>query len=142
MKKNRLMLFIGFRGDSFLPDVFRGIKWGAGKAYGKTMEKLGMSGFKTHVLQSLMDIDDIDDLREFYEKNRGKKSSSSLTMFCLTALSGQSHIQKHHNGTAEHRPHCCKIGIAASLRLGYHLLDHHEYHRACGKAQGIGKKRS
>lgn len=53
---------IGFNRDSYLADVFDGIRWGTASVFQQTMNVLKMKGLSVHILERLMDIDTFDDL--------------------------------------------------------------------------------
>jgi rSAM/selenodomain-associated transferase 1 len=61
---------IGFRSDSFLPETFRGLPWGTDTVLRKTTDILRNHRLRTHLLQSWRDIDTVEDLRHFFEKNK------------------------------------------------------------------------
>ena len=71
---------IGFRRDSFLPDVFKGISWGAETVFQETMARLEKGERTVHVLPVWHDVDRVDDLKELVKRNRNTKFRSSRTM--------------------------------------------------------------
>jgi rSAM/selenodomain-associated transferase 1 len=54
---------IGFKNTSFSPRVFDGIRWSTGAVFEKTLEILNGEGRTVHILQSLRDIDTVEDLK-------------------------------------------------------------------------------
>ena len=54
---------IGFKNKSFSPRVFDGIRLGTGSVFEETMKVLNREGLTVHVLNSLRDIDTVEDLR-------------------------------------------------------------------------------
>tara|TARA_Y100000310_G_C20702969_1_gene831806 strand:+ start:7137 stop:7793 length:657 start_codon:yes stop_codon:yes gene_type:complete len=68
---------LGFTKQSFIPEVFNGIDWSTEKVFEQTMKILLDHNKKVSLLQRWADIDTIDELKEFAEKNKNKES---LTM--------------------------------------------------------------
>ena len=66
---------IGFHRSSFLPETFKGIEWGTDMVLKKTIDILKRHRLTTHILRTWLDIDTIEDLRQFFEKNKN-------TSFC------------------------------------------------------------
>jgi hypothetical protein len=54
---------IGFRNETFSPNVFKGIPWSTGRVFENTMKILEQEGLTVHLLKPLRDIDTIEDLR-------------------------------------------------------------------------------
>jgi len=75
---------IGFRRDSFLPQIFEGIPWGTSTVFEQTMEIFHKNGYKVHTLPVLRDVDTIDDLRDLFDRNRNTEFFSSETMAYLS----------------------------------------------------------
>lgn len=48
---------IGFRKETFFPEVFTGITWSTGKVFEKSLAKLKKAGHKTYILPPWHDID-------------------------------------------------------------------------------------
>jgi rSAM/selenodomain-associated transferase 1 len=71
---------IGFKNNTFLPEIFEGIPWGADGVFKKTMERFRMSRCKVHLLPTWRDVDTSDDLRALVEKNRDTEFADSRTM--------------------------------------------------------------
>ena len=67
---------IGFRHDTFHPEIFRGIRWGSRQVLLETKERCLASGLKTSTLPILSDMDTLEDLRTFMKRNAGKQSYS------------------------------------------------------------------
>lgn len=77
---------IGFRNDSFLPQIFEGIPWGTSTVFEQTMEIFLRNNYKVHTLPILRDVDTIDDLRDLFDRNRNTEFISSKTMEYLSQL--------------------------------------------------------
>jgi rSAM/selenodomain-associated transferase 1 len=77
---------IGFRADTFYPDVFIDIPWDTDRVFGKTMRKLKSAGYKIHVLPEWTDIDDYRDLENFIKTNRKGKSIATHTLRYLRKI--------------------------------------------------------
>jgi len=76
---------IGFKKETFLPDIFRGIKWSTEGVFRETMAVFSHNGYKVHVLPKLRDIDRPEDLKAFYEESRKRKSRHSKTFSYLSS---------------------------------------------------------
>lgn len=77
---------IGFRSDSFLPQIFEGIPWGTSAVFEETMEIFRRNNCKVHTLPTLRDVDTIDDLRDLVDRSRNTEFISSETMAYLSQL--------------------------------------------------------
>jgi rSAM/selenodomain-associated transferase 1 len=75
---------MGFKKDTFLPEIFRGIHWGTDMVFAKTMEIFKKSDYRVHVLTKWRDVDRLDDLRALFDKNSNTEFSGSRTMIFLT----------------------------------------------------------
>ena len=73
---------IGFRIDSFTPEIFSNISWGTNKVFAETLQVFERSWTRVHILPVWRDMDTIDDLRDFTARNRktGLKSSRTLSL--------------------------------------------------------------
>ncbi len=61
---------IGFKKDSFTPEVFRDMPWGADTVLQQTSDRLQKHQRTIHLLPCWDDIDDLEDLKKFVERNR------------------------------------------------------------------------
>jgi len=75
---------IGFRSDSLLREAFRGIHWGTDTVLEKTTDTLRRHHLRTHLLRTWRDIDTVEDLKQFFEKNK-HTSTCPRTMTYLHA---------------------------------------------------------
>jgi len=71
---------IGFRHNSFLPEVFKGISWGTDTVLKDTLKILREKNYKAHFLPELRDVDTIEDLKALYERNKDTAFADSRTM--------------------------------------------------------------
>jgi len=71
---------IGFRHDSFLPEVFKGISWGTDTVLKDTLKILREKNCRAHFLPELHDVDTIEDLKALYERNKDTAFANSRTM--------------------------------------------------------------
>jgi glycosyltransferase A (GT-A) superfamily protein (DUF2064 family) len=55
---------IGFRRETFLPDVFQGKRWGERDVFESTMDDFAAARLKVHQLPKWRDVDDDDDLKD------------------------------------------------------------------------------
>ena len=79
---------IGFKNNSFLPDIFEGIQWSTGTVFKKTMEILNRKNYRVHILPKWQDIDMLDDVRVLFERNKNTGFADSRTMHFLSANLG------------------------------------------------------
>ena len=75
---------IGFKKDTFLPEIFQGIHWGTDTVFEKTMKIFKSIDYRVHVLTRWRDVDRIEDLKALFERNRHTEFSGSRTMIFLT----------------------------------------------------------
>ena len=71
---------IGFRNNSFLPEVFKGISWGTDTVLKDTLKILREKNYRAHFLPELRDVDTIEDLKALYERNKDTAFAKSGTM--------------------------------------------------------------
>jgi rSAM/selenodomain-associated transferase 1 len=71
---------IGFRHNSFLPEVFKGISWGTDTVLKDTLKALREKNYKAHFLPEMRDVDTIEDLKALYERNKDTAFANSRTM--------------------------------------------------------------
>jgi rSAM/selenodomain-associated transferase 1 len=74
---------IGFKKETFLPEIFQGIHWGTDTVFAKTMEIFKRIKYRVHVLTEWRDVDRIEDLKALFDKNRNTEFSGSRTMIFL-----------------------------------------------------------
>lgn len=71
---------IGFRKNTFCPDVFSGLKWGSSSVFEETINILQSKECKPAVLPEWRDVDNLEDLNELIKRNAGKTFADSNTM--------------------------------------------------------------
>lgn len=71
---------IGFKNNTFLPEIFEGIQWGTEKVFEKTIEIFKKNNYKVHILPKWQDVDRLDDVRALFERNRNTEFAKSRTM--------------------------------------------------------------
>lgn len=71
---------IGFRNNSFLPEVFKGISWGTDTVLKDTLKILKEKNYMVSILPELRDVDTIEDLKALYERNKDTAFADSRTM--------------------------------------------------------------
>jgi rSAM/selenodomain-associated transferase 1 len=74
---------IGFNQRSFLPGIFRGIPWSTDTVFRETMDILHGSSLRVHLLPQWKDVDTLEDLKAFFERNRNSGFDESRTMTYL-----------------------------------------------------------
>ena len=76
---------IGFRKETFTPEVFGGIAWSTGTVFAETVARLKQAGVGVHRLPLWQDVDTPEDLRDLIRRHRETPFARSRTMACLTA---------------------------------------------------------
>ena len=71
---------IGFKHDTFSPEIFEGMHWGTERVFMDTMEVFRKKRYRVHILPEKRDIDTLEDLRAFFEHNRNRGFADSGTM--------------------------------------------------------------
>lgn len=71
---------IGFKHDTFVPQIFEGMQWSTDRVFKDTWEVLAKKKYKVRVLPLKRDIDRLEDLRAFFEHNRNTRFADSATM--------------------------------------------------------------
>jgi hypothetical protein len=77
---------IGFRSETFLPDIFRGVAWSTDTVFSRTMQIFERAHHKVSLLPPWRDVDAIDDLKDLMSRNRNGGFSESRTMNYLSLL--------------------------------------------------------
>ena len=75
---------IGFRKNSFLPEIFQGIDWGTDAVFAKTVEIFKRNKCEARVLPTWRDVDRLDDLKALFDRSSSTDFSGSRTMIFLT----------------------------------------------------------
>jgi hypothetical protein len=72
---------IGFTSGCLVKEVFQGLNWGSYTVFEDTLSISRKQGLNVHILPPWNDIDDIDDLRLFFErhKDKGRNAFTTLT---------------------------------------------------------------
>jgi hypothetical protein len=71
---------IGFKNNTFLPEIFEEISWSTETGFTRTMEIFNKYHNKVHKLPKWGDVDRIEDLRALVERNRHTGFAGSETM--------------------------------------------------------------
>lgn len=61
---------IGFQANKFVERVFQLEEWGTGTVLNNTLRKMREAGLRVHALPLWGDVDNIEDLRELFKRNR------------------------------------------------------------------------
>lgn len=75
---------IGFRKETFLPEIFEGIAWGTDRVFAKTMEIFAGSKYNVRRLPLWQDVDRLEDLKALYQRNSKTPFAGSRTMAYLS----------------------------------------------------------
>lgn len=71
---------IGFKNDTFLPEIFEEMPWGTDAVFARTMEIFKKNNYRVRILPKWRDVDRIEDLRALVDKNRHTEFANSRTM--------------------------------------------------------------
>jgi hypothetical protein len=77
---------IGFRKETCSPNYFQGITWSTSSVFQQTIEKFNRSKKSLHMFPEWMDIDNYNDLKQFYERNSNKTGTALYTMKYLAEM--------------------------------------------------------
>jgi uncharacterized protein len=77
---------IGFRKETFSADCFKGITWSTSSVFQRTIEKFSRSKKSVYMLPEWIDIDDHNDLKQFYERCSNKNGTALHTMKYLAEM--------------------------------------------------------
>jgi rSAM/selenodomain-associated transferase 1 len=77
---------IGFRKETCSPDYFKGITWSTSSVFQRTIEKFSRSKKSVYILPEWIDIDDHNDLKQFYERNSNGTGTALYTMKYLAEM--------------------------------------------------------
>lgn len=80
---------VGFRYDTFLPEVFEGIQWSTDTVFRETMNILEKFNQKVHILPEWSDVDTIDDIRNLIPRNQDTEFKFSKT---ISYISGKKEV--------------------------------------------------
>ncbi len=75
---------IGCKRQSLLPSIFYDIRWSTANVFLETIKRIAESGLKFAQLPQWSDIDEFDDLRNFYERNINRSATSQVMKFLIT----------------------------------------------------------
>lgn len=73
---------VGCRKDSLRQSIFTDIPWSTMSVFSDTLKRIDEEGLTSAELQPWADIDDYDDLKQYYERNRHQVEPSHV-MHCL-----------------------------------------------------------
>lgn len=85
---------LGFSKLSFIPSVFDGIRWSTSSVYKKTIDNLKNQSRKILKLPVWNDIDTLEDLIDFYQRNKNSSLKTSKTM---NMIKNNIHIIQQHS---------------------------------------------
>jgi uncharacterized protein len=71
---------IGFRNNTLLPAIFDAMQWGTENVFEKTMEIFRKNNYNVRLLAKRQDVDNLDDLRGLFERNRNTDFACSRTV--------------------------------------------------------------
>jgi Uncharacterized protein conserved in bacteria len=69
---------VGFQQHSLRQSIFNDIPWSTASVFSETVKRIAESGLKAARLLRCSDIDELDDLKKFYEKNRHRAATSQV----------------------------------------------------------------
>jgi uncharacterized protein len=75
---------IGCKRQSLCPSIFNGINWSTSEVFTETIKRLDKEELKYWQLQQWADIDEFDDLKNFYKRNSFRSKESQVMNFLAT----------------------------------------------------------
>lgn len=69
---------IGCQRQGLCPSIFNGINWSTSEVFMETVKRIDKAGLKYALLPRWSDIDELDDLRKFYERNSHRSTESQV----------------------------------------------------------------
>jgi rSAM/selenodomain-associated transferase 1 len=69
---------LGFRKETFLPDIFHNMTWSTADVYTETVERIKKAGRTFFQLPEWSDVDDVHDLYQFYKRNQSDQTSHTI----------------------------------------------------------------
>lgn len=75
---------IGCKRQSLRPSIFHDMRWSTTGVFTEAVKRLSESGLKFAQLPQWSDIDEFDDLRNFYERNINRSATSQVMKFLIT----------------------------------------------------------
>lgn len=78
---------IGFKKETFYPEVFKGISWSTETVFENTMKILSKKGYEVCVLPKWRDVDRPEDLKELIKRNEKTRFANSRTISYLLSVS-------------------------------------------------------
>jgi rSAM/selenodomain-associated transferase 1 len=79
---------IGFKSESFIPDIFQGVQWNTSQVLNSTMLAARKRGRTVHVMPRRRDMDTVEDLQALMEESRGMSFENSRTISYLRKCEG------------------------------------------------------
>lgn len=79
---------MGFKSESFIPEIFQGVQWGTGQILNAIMLAARKRGRTVHVMPRRRDIETVEDLKTLMEESRGMSFESSRTISYLKKCEG------------------------------------------------------
>ncbi len=77
---------LGFRKETFFPEIFSDINWSQATVYGETVRKYEQQGTKITVLSPWNDMDDLEDLRMLRKNGRNSAIRAPRTTSYLHGI--------------------------------------------------------
>jgi rSAM/selenodomain-associated transferase 1 len=71
---------IGFKNNTFLPQIFNNIKWSTNTVFDSTMKIFSAYSYNVNILPEWQDIDTITDLKLFFSRNLNSDFKNSESM--------------------------------------------------------------
>jgi rSAM/selenodomain-associated transferase 1 len=78
---------IGFRNDTFVPEVFDKMKWGGETVLRSTLNRIKKRGCRVHLLPTWHDVDTLADVMALLQRNKSGVCPCPRTMSSLAGLS-------------------------------------------------------
>lgn len=86
---------LGFSQDSFVQNAFRNISWSTETVFQETLSRIEQETKRVQVLPEWLDIDNKNDLQDFYKKHQSQSSETLHTMRYIRSHQGLMRILSH-----------------------------------------------
>ncbi len=90
---------IGFKPDTFLPEVFEGIPWSTPAVFEQTLAVFERFNYRVYIMQERQDIDTFEDLNAFYSNNLASSLAPATTTYIRSHIPRISRNVLHEHKT-------------------------------------------
>lgn len=84
---------LGFRRDTFFPEVLQGMTWSQPSVYEETLKRFERRGVNFFILPAWDDIDNLQELQQWYNHNRSDNTRATRTITYLQYTKELKHMR-------------------------------------------------